>query len=145
MKLFHDNTRANFLEASMFEQYHPLNEMATISSPKDNLPRNTKVCVYGEGDEQGTKVPHYHVLIDHGKIELEVYIQRARGLVIWRTKNNRPLNLDCDGITDVRKKLQKWLDQPSANFREMTNLDVILSSWNANNPNSLQVDSKFAD
>ena len=55
-----------------FSSKHRIDEMATISRPTDNIPRKSKVIVYGENDEQGTKTPHFHVQIDNGEIELEI-------------------------------------------------------------------------
>ena len=141
ISLFKKSDTVNYLEESLFEQYHPLNEMSNIASKLDNLPRNTKVYVYGEGDETGHKPPHFHVLIDHGAIELEVYIQRIRDLIIWRTKGNRPLS--WDGITEVYKALKKWLHQKNK-FYDMTNIEAIVRAWNSGNENQ-QIDMKFTE
>ena len=86
-----------------FSSKHRIDEMATISRPTDNIPRKSKVIVYGEGDEQGTKTPHFHVQIDNGAIELEIKFEHIRTMEIWRTKNNYPKN--WDGITDVRDRI----------------------------------------
>ena len=61
-------------------------EMSTLSSPVDGLSNSTKICAYDENDTQGTKVPHFHVLIDNGNVELEVEIKHIKELNIWRTK-----------------------------------------------------------
>lgn len=131
----------NFLTESEFEKVHPLLEMAQISSPRDQLPRKTKVYVYGNEDVYSYKLPHFHVLIENGAIELEIRIQRSRDLTIWRTKGDRPLT--WEGLTDVYKSLKRWLDQPSANFRGLTNLEVLVSTWNSNN--KTQIDMHYAD
>ncbi|MDY4850215.1 MAG: hypothetical protein SO182_03125, partial [Paludibacteraceae bacterium] len=55
-----------------FLSNHIIGEMATISRSTDNIPRKSKIIVYGENDEQGTKTPHFHVQIDNGEIELEI-------------------------------------------------------------------------
>ena len=141
ISLFKKSDTVNYLEESLFEQYHPLNEMSNIASKLDNLPRNTKVYVYGEGDETGHKPPHFHVLIDHGAIELEVYIQRIRDLIIWRTKGQR--SLSWDGITEVYKALKKWLHQKNKHL-DMTNIEAIVTMWNMNNENQ-QIDMKFTE
>ena len=73
-----------------FLSNHRIGEMATISRPTDNLLRNSKVIVCGESDEQGTKIPHFHVQIDNGEIDLEIKFEHIKNMDIWRTKNNYP-------------------------------------------------------
>lgn len=40
-----------------FSSKHRIDEIATISRSTDNIPRKSKIIVYGENDEQGTKRP----------------------------------------------------------------------------------------
>ena len=128
------------LEDKKFYSMHLLNEMSTISKQSDNLPKSSKVCVYGEKDEPGTKVPHFHVIIDNGKIEFEIYIKNARELNIWRVKNKKQKT--WEGYTNVKKAIVKWLDKENPNFRGMTNLEVILQVWNLNNPSN-EIDNNY--
>ena len=51
-----------------FLSKHRLDDMATISRPTDNIPRRTKVIVYGENVEQGTKTPHFYVQIENSEL-----------------------------------------------------------------------------
>ena len=122
------------IQDNEFYSMHRINEMATISNPEDKLPQSSKVCVYGEKDEQGTKEPHFHIIIDNGEIELEIYLKNAKQLNIWRTKRNYPKS--WDGITNVKKAIIKWLSKENPDFPNMTNLQVIVSTWNLNNPNN---------
>jgi hypothetical protein len=91
-----------------FLSRHRLDETATISRPTDNIPRKTKVILYGENDEQGTKTPHFHVQIDNGDIELEIKFEHIKNMDIWRTKNNYPKS--WNGITGVRDRIVEWFD-----------------------------------
>lgn len=90
-----------------FLSKHRIDEKATISRPTDNIPRRSKVLVYGEIDEQGIKTPHFHVQIDNGDIELEIKFEHIKNMDIWRTKNNYPKS--WNGITDVRDGIIEWL------------------------------------
>ena len=139
-----DSGRRNFLEPGLFESFHPLNEMSNIASKLDQLPRNTKVYVYGENDEQGTKPPHFHVLIDNGALELEIYIRKIRDLIIWRTKGNRPLSWSDNNAVDVYKALKKWLSQKNRHLTDMTNIEAIVTIWNMNNENC-QIDLEYTE
>ena len=66
-----------------FSSKHRIDEMATISRPTDNIPRKSKVIVYGENDEQGAKTPHFHVQIDNGEIELEIKFEHIKNMDIY--------------------------------------------------------------
>ena len=126
-----------------FERVHKLNEMSTVSTPLDKLPKNTKICVYGENDEPGTKTPHFHVIIDNGKIELEVKIEHINKLEIWRTKGGYPKS--WNGLSDIKKAIQEWLYKESSYKKIMfktTNWRLIGFLWNTNNP-SQQIDEEF--
>lgn len=128
-------------ERADIDQYgHRLDEMATISRPSDNLPRKTKVCVYGEGDEQGTKTPHFHVIIGNGDIELEVVLRHVKNMDIWRTKQGYPKN--WDGITDVRDRIVEWFDEKNPKKFGLTNLQAIVMAWNDGNPTN-EIDEDF--
>lgn len=113
---------------------HRLDEMATISRPGDNLPKSAKVCIYGENDEQGTKIPHFHIIIDNGEIELEVKLEHAHELNIWRTKRNYPKS--WNKITNVRDAIKLWLDAKNLVDTSKTNLELMVITWNLNNPNN---------
>ena len=106
-------------------------EMSTLSRPVDGLPNSTKICVYDENDTQGTKVPHFHVLIDNGNVELEVEIKHIKELNIWRTKGNHPKS--CDGFRNVKKAILNWLGkvQPKMNI---SNAEFVIDAWNRENP-----------
>lgn len=121
---------------------HSLNEMATLSRPSE-LPRNTYIRVYGERDEQGTKLPHFHVCIGKGNdsIELEVKIEHIHNLEIWRTKHNYPKS--WNGIIDIRNAILKWLDMKSSKRKELTNIQMIVLAWNIENPSN-EIDDSYA-
>lgn len=123
-----------------FLSMHRVNEMATISRPTDNIPRKSKVMVYGENDEQGTKIPHFHVQIDNGAIELEIKFEHIRNMVIWRTKNNYPKS--WDGISDVRDRIVEWFDEVSKKNFGISNLKRMIMAWNDGNPTN-EIDEQF--
>ena len=116
--------------------------MATISRPADNIPRKSKVIVYGEEDEQGTKTPHFHVQIDNGAIELEIKFEHIRTMEIWRTKNNYPKSWDA--ITDVRDRIIEWFDEVSEKNFGVSNLKRMIMAWNDGNPKK-EVDEHFSE
>lgn len=125
-----------------FEELHSLNEMATLSRPSE-LIRNTIIRVFGERDEQGTKLPHFHVVIGKGndKIELEVKIQHIKQMEIWRTKRGYPKS--WNGITDVRDSIVEWLDKKSTKRKELTNTQMIVLAWNIENPTN-EIEDSYA-
>ena len=125
-----------------FLSKHRIDEMATISRPTDNIPRKSKVIVYGEGDEQGTKTPHFHVQIDNGAIELEIMFEHIRTMEIWRTKNNYPKS--WDGITDVRDRIIEWFDEVSEKNFGVSNLKRMIMAWNDGNPTN-EIDEHFTE
>ena len=130
-----------------FDEYdflskHKIEEMATISRPTDNIPKKSKIIVYGENDENGTKTPHFHVQINNGEIELEIKFEHIRNMEIWRTKNNYPKS--WDGISDVRDRIIEWLDETSKKNFGVTNLERMIMSWNDGNPNN-EIDKKFTE
>ena len=125
-----------------FSSKHRIDEMATISRPTDNIPRKSKVIVYGEGDEQGTKIPHFHVQIDNGAIELEIKFEHIRTMEIWRTKNNYPKS--WDGITNVRDRIIEWLDEKPIKNYGVTNLVRMIMAWNDGNPTN-EIDEQFTE
>ena len=114
-----------------FSSKHRMDEIATISRPTDNIPRRSKVIVYGENDEQGTKTPHFHVQIDNGDIELEIKFEHIKNMDIWRTKNNYPKS--WNGITDVRDGIIEWLQRQNTDYPGFTNYIVLAKTWNQNN------------
>lgn len=125
---------SEILQDKAFDDKHRLFEIATISRPNDNLPRSARICVCGENDEQGTKTPHFHVLIDNGDIELEVAFRHVKELNIWRTKRNYPKS--WDGLSNVKKAIQDWLAKPHHKFNNFTNLQYMVQAWNDNNPSN---------
>ena len=130
-----------------FEEYtdaflslHRIDEMATISRPTDNIPKKSKVIVYGENDEQGTKIPHFHVQINNGEIEMEIEFKHVKEMVIWRTKGNYPKT--WNGNMDVRHRIVEWMDEtPKKNFG-LTNLQRMIVAWNDGNPTN-EIDEKY--
>lgn len=118
---------------------HRLYEMASVSTPNDNLPRNTKIVIYGENDETGTKEPHMHVLIDNGSIELEVKLKNVHELEIWRTKRGYPKT--WNGLSNIKKAIQEWIDKPFTRNKKLTNKEMLVIFWNAENPNYEITDS----
>ena len=118
---------------------HRIDEMAQISRPSDELPRNAEVWVYGENDEPGTKTPHIHIKIDNGEIELEVSLQHLFDLNIWRTTHNYPKS--WDGLSKVKKAVRKWLQKTHKKFN-VTNAEYIVQVWNDNNPSN-EIDDEF--
>ena len=125
-----------------FSSKHRIDEMATISRPADNFPRQSKVIVYGENDEQGTNTPHFHVQIDNGAIELEIKFEHIRTMEIWRTKDNYPKS--WDGITDVRDRIIEWFDEVSEKNFGVSNLKRMIMAWNDGNPTN-EIDEQFTE
>lgn len=114
---------------------HSLNEMARIDDPHiDKIPEKVKIYVYGENDEQATKIPHFHVIGNN--FEFEVHIRHIHNLNIWRTKYiDKKLNKNTwNTRTNIRNAIIKWLDKPNTDFAPLTNATVIVAQWNANNP-----------
>lgn len=128
-----DNSIYNKLNEE-FNSLHNLNEMAMISRPTDNIPRSTVIYIYNEKDEQGTKTPHFHVIIDNGKIELEVQFKHIKQMIIWRTKGN--YQKSWNGINNVKKRIIDWLDEkPNKSYNpcKLSNLQRMIMAWNDNN------------
>ena len=101
-----------------FLSKHRIDEMATISRPTDNIPRKSKVIVYGENDEQATKTPHFHVQIDNGDIELELhywtevsgiiehyYFKKHNGFPIPNNMASKILGVPDSQITPSKKDM----------------------------------------
>ncbi len=128
----------NFSDSNL----HRLDEMASISRPYDNIPKNSKIVVYGENDDQGTKTPHFHVLINNGEIDLEIEFKHIRNMTIWRTKRKNQKN--WDGITDVRDRIIEWFDEKPPKNYGITNLQRMIMSWNDANPTN-EIDDKFVE
>lgn len=128
------------IQDNKFNSMHRIDEMATISRPGDNLPKSTKVCIYGENDEQGTKTPHFHVIIDNGDIELEVSLKHIKELNIWRTKRNYPKS--WDEITNIKKSILEWLDKKNLVDPSKTNIELMVITWNLNNPTN-EIDNDY--
>ena len=116
---------------------HGIFEMAQISD-NGELPKNSSVWVYGENDEQGIKPPHFHIKIDN-RFEFEIKFDNFHNLDIWRSKT---IKHDWKDYSNVKKELKKWLNQNNSEQPEYTNLEVILSVWNMNNPNH-KIDKKY--
>lgn len=128
------------IQDNKFNSMHRIDEMATISRPGDNLPKSTKVCIYGENDEQGTKTPHFHVIIDNGDIELEVSLKHIKELNIWRTKRNYPKS--WNEITNIKKSILEWLDKKNLVDPSKTNIELMVITWNLNNPTN-EIDNDY--
>lgn len=124
----------NEIASNDYDDEHRLFEMARIDDPHfDKLPKNIKIYVYGENDNQGTKTPHFHVIGEN--FEFEVHIQHIHNLDIWRTK--RIDKQDNAGTwkerADIRKAILKWLDKPNTELTPLTNAASIVAQWNMNN------------
>ena len=134
-KILYMKTLSQLLEES-FDLENKLNEMALVSDSSDKLPKKTKIYIYGEGDEQGTKTPHFHVIINNGEYEFEVKIENAHDLEIWRTKKCKKKSLVNTWVenSDVKKAIQEWLDKPNNEFAPLTNYQTIIKLWNVSNP-----------
>lgn len=118
----------------IFEQNHAkgldkIFEMSLISDKTDQLPNNTEIYVYGENDLQGTKTPHFHVIIDKGKFEFEIAFDHFHDLEIWRSKTNK---YDWSGYKNVKKAIKRWLMQKNAD-NTYKNIEMILNEWNRRN------------
>ena len=133
-------TFEDYVQNDDFTPMHRVDEMATISRPTDNMPKSAKVMLYGEKDEQGTKIPHFHVQIYNGEIELEVKFEHRRDMEIWRTKGNQPKN--WDGLTDVRDRIIAWHDEVSTKNFGLSNLQRMIMAWNDGNPTN-EIDESF--
>lgn len=125
-----------------FSSKHRLDEMATISRPADNFPRQSKVIVYGENDEQGTSTPHFHVQIDNGDIELEIKFEHIKNMDIWRTKDNYPKS--WSGISDVRDRIIEWFNEVTEKNFGLSNLKRMIMAWNDGNPTN-EIDEHFTE
>lgn len=130
------------IEVSEFNSIHRIDEMATISRPNDNIPRSTKIKVFGEGDEQGTKTPHFHVEIQNGSIVLEVKFEHIKQMIIWRTKGNYPKTWENN--TDIRDRIIKWLDEKPKKNYGLSNLQRMILAWNDGNPTN-EIDEDFTE
>lgn len=115
---------------------HRLNEMSLLSDYSDKLPGGVKIYVYGENDEQGTKVPHFHVEAED--FIFEVHIKHIHNLDIWRTKkiDKKSNSNTWNGRANIRKSIAKWLDAKSHLIPNFTNAEAIITFWNGNNPNT---------
>lgn len=133
-------TFEEYITNNAFLLKHRIEEIATISRPTDNIPKKSKVIVYGENDKQGTKVPHFHIQIDNGNIELEVKFEHIKNMDIWRTKNNYPKN--WNGITDIRDRIIEWFDEISTKNFGISNLQRMIIAWNDGNPTN-EIDEQF--
>lgn len=109
---------------------HGIFEMAQISNTGE-LPKNSSVWVYGENDEKGIKPPHFHVKIDD-RFEFEIKFDNFYNLDIWRSKTNK---YDWKNYSNVKKELKKWLTEKNSEQPKYSNLEVILTEWNRQNPN----------
>lgn len=132
------------INEEMFENEHSKNphgifEMARISDASDQLPNNASIWVYGEKDEQGTKPPHFHILIDD-KIDLQVTFDHFHDLKIWRSKT---VKHDWKEYSKLKKAIKKWLNQDNVDMEGFKNIKAIMVHWNANNSNSKVDINKF--
>ena len=137
MKTFEEYTMTND-----FSSKHRMDEIATISRPTDNIPRRSKVIVYGENDEQGIKTPHFHVQIDNGDIELEIKFEHIKSMDIWKTKNNYLKS--WNGITDVRDRIIECFDEATKKNFGVSNLKRMIMAWNDGNPTN-EINEQFTE
>lgn len=126
------NTITDYIfETEHRKNIHNVFEMSLISDSKDNLSKNSKIYVYGENDEQGTKPPHFHVKMDN-RYEFEIKFDDFNSLKIWRSKN---VKHDWKNYSDIKKEIKNWLVSKNIETPEYTNMQVILTEWNRENPN----------
>lgn len=130
------------LNEFIFEQEHIVGahgifEMSQISDKSDELPMKSSVWVYGENDEQGTKPPHFHIKVND-RFEFEVKFDNFHDLDIWRSKT---IKHDWKKLNKVKKSVKEWLTKMNVEEPEKTNIDVILTEWNRQNP-SHKIDKK---
>lgn len=119
------------------EHCHHIFEMALISDKNDQLPNNTQIQIYNEKDTQGTKTPHFHILIDN-KFEFMIAFDHFHDLEIWRSKTAKH---DWSGYKNVKKAIRRWLDQFNFRNNKIKNIDAILNTWNdQNTSNKVNVD-----
>ena len=118
-----------------FLSKHRIDEIATNSRPTDNIPRKSKVIVYGENDEQATKTPHFHVQIDNGDIELELhywtevsgiiehyYFKKHNGFLIPNNMASKILGVPDSQITPSEKDMihyNRVIGQDNEKFTKM--------------------------
>ncbi len=128
------NINEYILEQQFYEGHeinvHGVFEMAQISSKEDELQDNTSIWVYGEGDEQGTKPPHFHVQVDNKRFEFEIKFDDINSLDIWRSKTAK---YDWHGYKNVKKAIKKWLNDINHEDKERTNWGMIFTVWNLDN------------
>lgn len=110
--------------------------MSLISDVKDNLSENTKIYVYGENDEQGP--PHFHIIIDN-KHEFEIKFDDFHSLEIWRSKTAK---YDWENYSSLKEEIKNWLISKNIETPEYTNIQVVLTEWNRENPNH-KIDKQF--
>lgn len=125
-----DNVSFENVEEIKFSKNHRLDEILTLSRPTDNIPKSTKILVYGENDE--LTPPHFHVSIDNGKVELEILLEHVEELIIWRAKGNRPKT--WDGYVNVKMRITEWLHETNKHAFNLTNLQRLVNAWNDANP-----------
>ena len=101
----------------------------------------SSVWVYGENDEQGTKPPHFHIKVND-RFEFEVKFDNFHDLDIWRSKT---IKHDCKKLNKVKKSVKEWLTKMNIEEPEKTNIDVILTEWNRQNPNHKIDKKKYID
>lgn len=124
---------------------HRLNEMARIDDPHhDFLPKNIKIYVYGENDEQATKVPHFHVIGED--FEFEVKIEHIYYLDIWRTKfiKDKSNANTWNERRKIRDAIAEWLDNKNYDMSPLSNASTIVAQWNQNNPDH-KIPKNFKD
>ena len=124
-------------ESEHIKNPHGIFEMAQISDKVDQLPENTSVWVYGENDEQGTKPPHFHVMLDNKRFEFEIKFDDVNTLDIWRSKS---VKHDWQGYKNVKKALKEWLLKPNSENPKLTNWEMILTVWNLDNKKKVNKD-----
>lgn len=139
------NDNVEVISEALFENEHSKNphgifEMARVSDTSDQLPNNASIWVYGEKDEQGTKPPHFHIIIDKGKFEFEVTFDHFHDLKIWRSKT---VKHDWKEYSKLKKAIKKWLNQDNVDMEGFKNIKAIMVHWNANNSNSKVDINKF--
>ena len=136
-----EHSQSKQILADNFNDLHRLDEMAKLSRDYDQLPKNAEIWVYGEKDLQGTKTPHFHLLINHGEIELEIKIEDILKMSIWRTKNNYPKS--WGGLANVRDAVKQWLLKPYKKIPGIYNWKRVVEAWNDANSNN-EVEDDFA-
>ena len=117
-----------------------MTEYALVNDDNDSLSsRVYKIYVYG--DDRDNFTPHFHFFDINKTFHVEISIPAIQNgnLIILNSKIKRkgiPKNRQrtWTGIEWLQKELREWLQENSNIVPNQTNYQVIVNSWNLNNP-----------